>query len=53
MKQRKTEWAIGFRIYSCPPGQDKVDANYIGYNHPVGKSDQYINLREVGTRMER
>jgi len=49
--ERKTEHAIGFRIYSLPPGQ-QLDANYVGRNQPVGKTDQYINLREVSKRLQ-
>merc|ERR1719412_896318 len=25
MRQRKTEWSIGFKIYRCPPGQSKME----------------------------
>ena len=29
----------------------QVDAHFAGRNHPVGKTDQYVNLREVSSRM--
>ena len=29
----------------------QVDAHFAGRNHPVGKTDQYVNLREVSARL--
>ena len=29
----------------------KVDAHFVERNHPVGKTDQYTNLREVSVRL--
>jgi len=48
--QRKNEWATGFRIYKCNPEDLSLDSDFISYNQPVGKTDQYINLREVSKR---
>ena len=30
---------------------NKVDAHFAQHNYPVGKRDQYVNLREVSTRL--
>lgn len=48
--KRKTEWAVGFRIYKCNPGDRTLDSNFLSHNQPVGKTEQYINLREVSKR---
>jgi len=48
--KRKTEWAVGFRIYKCNPGDRSLDSNFLSHNQPVGKTEQYINLREVSKR---
>ena len=29
----------------------KVDAHFAQHNYPVGKRDQYVNLREVSARL--
>ena len=47
VKERKTEHAIGFRVYELPRGQNQMTAETVGRSQPVGKTDQYINLREV------
>jgi len=52
VKERKTEHAIGFRIYQVPPGVSQIDIDYVGRNQPMGKTDQYINLREVSKRFQ-
>ena len=66
VKERKTEHAIGFRVYKVYNiylicriltinfqlnSHAKVDAHFAGRNHPVGKTDQYVNLREVSKRL--
>jgi calpain len=52
VKERKTEHAIGFRVYKLPPGQSQMTAETVGRSQPVGKTDQYINLREVSKRLQ-
>ena len=47
VKERKTEHAIGFRVYQLPSGQSQMTTETVGRSQPVGKTDQYINLREV------
>lgn len=46
-RERKKEHAIGFRIYSIPPGTNQVDYRFLMYNKHLAKTEQYINLREV------
>lgn len=52
VKERKTEHAIGFRIYKVPPGTSRLDIDIVGRQQPMGKTDQYINLREVSKRFQ-
>eukprot|EP00090_Calanus_glacialis_P041785 TRINITY_DN7431_c0_g1_i4.p1 TRINITY_DN7431_c0_g1~~TRINITY_DN7431_c0_g1_i4.p1 ORF type:complete len:838 (-),score=200.72 TRINITY_DN7431_c0_g1_i4:225-2738(-) len=52
VKERKTEHAIGFRIYQVPSGVSHIDVDYVSRNQPMGKTDQYINLREVSKRFQ-
>ena len=47
VKERKTEHAIGFRVYKLPAGQSQMTTETVSRSQPVGKTDQYINLREV------
>jgi len=51
VRERKTEHAIGFRVYRIEPGMSRMDTNFASRNRPVGKTDQYVNLREVSKRM--
>ena len=66
--ERKTEHAIGFRVYKvgfknlailfttslCLQLQqgNRIDADVAKRTEPAGKTDQYVNLREVSKRME-
>eukprot|EP00092_Neocalanus_flemingeri_P057334 GFUD01068124.1.p1 GENE.GFUD01068124.1~~GFUD01068124.1.p1 ORF type:complete len:866 (-),score=218.50 GFUD01068124.1:2289-4886(-) len=52
VKERKTEHAIGFRIYQVPQGVSVIDVDFVSRNQPMGKTDQYINLREVSKRFQ-
>lgn len=52
VKERKTEHAIGFRVYKVPAGLTHLDVDYVSRNQPMGKTDQYINLREVSKRFQ-
>jgi len=52
VKERKTEHAIGFRVYQLPSGQSQMTTETVGRSQPVGKTDQYINLREVSKRLQ-
>merc|ERR1712013_663428 len=35
-----------------PPGQSQITTEIVGRSQPVGKTDQYINLREVSKRLQ-
>jgi len=48
--ERKQEHAIGFRIYELPSGMQQLDARTASTRQHVGKTDQYVNLREVSKR---
>jgi len=50
--ERKTEHAVGFRIYQVPSGVSHIDVDYVSRHQPMGKTDQYINLREVSKRFQ-
>lgn len=50
--ERKSEYAIGFKIYKAEPGVEKVDARFLSYNQHVAKTAQFINLREISLRAE-
>merc|ERR1712117_620758 len=51
VRERKTEHAIGFRVYQIEPGMSRLDTNFASRSRPVGKTDQYVNLREVSKRL--
>ncbi|XP_023331492.1 calpain-1 catalytic subunit [Eurytemora carolleeae] len=51
VEKRKSEHAIGFRIYKLSPGMEKADARFLTYNRHIAKSEQFINLREISLRV--
>ncbi|CAH1801821.1 unnamed protein product [Owenia fusiformis] len=46
------ELQIGFVLYKCEDGSQKLPKKHFMYNYDAGKSGTYINLREVSARFD-
>ena len=50
--KRKAEHAIGFKVYKCKDlSTERVEESYMRKNNSYARSDCFINMREVSTRL--
>ncbi|XP_059096640.1 calpain-9-like isoform X3 [Tigriopus californicus] len=50
-KTRKTEHAIGFKVYQCDLDTKTLDERYLKTHNSMERTDTFINLRELSKRM--
>ena len=50
-KKRKSEHAIGFKVYSVDLQTRSVTEDFMRRHNSVDKTDTFINLREIGKRL--
>jgi len=50
-KQRKTEHAIGFKIFKCDLSTKQLDERALSMNKSIDRTDTFVNLREVSKRI--
>lgn len=49
--KRKSEKAIGFKVYCCDLQTRRIDEHFMARANSVGRTDSFINLREISKRM--
>lgn len=48
--ERKTEHSIGFHVFTLPEGDSRLSGD--NYSQSIGRTDPYINVREVSLRLD-